>query len=158
MTKSLPRVRPICRAAVIDGDRILLVRARNADYWHLPGGAWEPDSEPLEHAARREVLEETGYAVSTQKLFWVRQFRLSEHNPPSIELFWTATISRANTQREKVLQNHRDRDPTSTLCEARWFSEEDLAHITVKPTVFSTFSWLQNDQTDASRLNYPENL
>jgi 8-oxo-dGTP diphosphatase len=57
-----------CVGAVVldDEGRLLLVRrghAPHAGLWSLPGGRVE-DSETLEQAVRREVLEETGLTVT----------------------------------------------------------------------------------------------
>ena len=57
-------------AIVIDQGRLLMVergRPPSAGRWSLPGGRVEPD-ETLEAAAAREVLEETGIAVSVREL------------------------------------------------------------------------------------------
>jgi 8-oxo-dGTP pyrophosphatase MutT (NUDIX family) len=43
-----------------DGERVLLVHHRRLDRWLLPGGHVEPADLTLPHAARREVIEETG--------------------------------------------------------------------------------------------------
>lgn len=45
-----------------ESDRVLLLRHANRDLWVAPGGMIEPDETP-EHAARREMQEETGCAV-----------------------------------------------------------------------------------------------
>lgn len=66
-------------ARVEDSDgRIALVQNRWSDGWILPGGAVEPGETPTE-AARREVHEETGLAVSVGALLVVlEQSYLSE--------------------------------------------------------------------------------
>src|SRR3989440_8404211 len=53
-------------AVVLDGDRVLLAKRAHEPLkgqWSLPGGGVEI-GETLEEALRREVLEETGLAVS----------------------------------------------------------------------------------------------
>lgn len=50
------------RTALVDGDKVYLVRHTYAAGWHLPGGGIEP-GETGEAAAAREVFEESGYRV-----------------------------------------------------------------------------------------------
>ena len=53
---------------LLDGDRLVLIRNRriavNADLWELPAGTLEADEDP-QHAAARELQEETGYHPAT---------------------------------------------------------------------------------------------
>jgi len=62
---------PAATGLVLDEDqRVLLVlrgREPGKDEWGLPGGFVETDESPI-HAARRELLEETGLTVSEPKL------------------------------------------------------------------------------------------
>lgn len=58
-------IRCAAKALVLHEGRLLLNRCREADgrvYYDLPGGGQRP-YETMEDAVRREVLEETGYAV-----------------------------------------------------------------------------------------------
>lgn len=58
---------PLAACCLIERQgRILAVsRGRNPFNWGLPGGSVEP-SEPVEHAAARELREETGVALGPQ--------------------------------------------------------------------------------------------
>ncbi|MGQ0848257.1 MAG: NUDIX domain-containing protein, partial [Actinomycetota bacterium] len=57
----------IVRAAVIDQDRILMVKETADGRWTLPGG-WVDIGESPSVAAEREVAEESGYRVRAVKL------------------------------------------------------------------------------------------
>ncbi|MDQ3795264.1 MAG: NUDIX domain-containing protein [Actinomycetota bacterium] len=55
------------RAAVFDGDKILLVKGSDDGGWSLPGG-WADVGESPTEAAVREVREESGYRVRAVSL------------------------------------------------------------------------------------------
>jgi ADP-ribose pyrophosphatase YjhB (NUDIX family) len=55
------------RAAVFDGDRILLVKEPDDGGWSLPGG-WADVGETAAEAAVREVFEESGYRARAVRL------------------------------------------------------------------------------------------
>ena len=50
------------------GEMLLLERALRRGYWQSVTGSVEYDDEPLERAARREVLEETGIDAANGRL------------------------------------------------------------------------------------------
>jgi 8-oxo-dGTP pyrophosphatase MutT (NUDIX family) len=51
-------------------DRVLLHRSERDDFWSLPGGRGEM-MEPSPETLRREMREETGLAVTVDRLLWV---------------------------------------------------------------------------------------
>eukprot|EP00210_Caulerpa_lentillifera_P008413 g8025.t1 len=44
----------------VDYIEVLLVTRRNGEGWVIPKGGWESDEDDVEHAARRETVEEAG--------------------------------------------------------------------------------------------------
>ena len=60
------KTRVACRGIVINDGSILLVYAKNNDVWMIPGGGAENDEEET-NCVRREISEETGYAVDPTK-------------------------------------------------------------------------------------------
>ena len=70
------------RGAVFDErERVLLMREKSDGLWSLPGG-WADPGEAPSAAATREVLEETGYAVSAMKLVGCWDRELQGNRPP----------------------------------------------------------------------------
>lgn len=70
------------RAAVFQGERILLVKELSDGLWTLPGG-WVDVGEPPSLAAEREVWEESGYRVRATKLLAVHD-RNQHGYPPYV--------------------------------------------------------------------------
>lgn len=70
----------ICRAAVFDDDRILMVRETADGRWTLPGG-WIDVGDSPAAATEREVFEETGFHVRAVKLAAVFDKRRHPHPP-----------------------------------------------------------------------------
>lgn len=68
------------RAAVFDGDRVLLVREVADGRWSLPGGWADVGESPAEVAAR-EVREETGLEVRVTRLLAALDKRKHPHPP-----------------------------------------------------------------------------
>ena len=79
--RSRPRSPTIgARAVILHQEQILLLRAEEPGrvYFFLPGGHVE-HGERLEDAVVREVMEETGIAVTVERPLWVREFIASRH-------------------------------------------------------------------------------
>jgi ADP-ribose pyrophosphatase YjhB (NUDIX family) len=71
-----PSARLGCGAAIVDRNRLLLIKRRKnpeAGYWGLPGGKVDP-SEDIEAAVRREIAEELGIELALQRLLRLTQF------------------------------------------------------------------------------------
>lgn len=89
-----------CQIALVDGDRILLVRHSYKTGWHLPGGRVDPPEDPGLGAAR-ELYEETGYKIrSTPALlaFLPNQTNLSRRDYVAI---YTASSYESPSYRHK---------------------------------------------------------
>jgi 8-oxo-dGTP pyrophosphatase MutT (NUDIX family) len=74
---------------VIRDNAVLLTKREDFDVWCLPGGAVDA-REPLDHAARREVWEETGIEISITRLIGIytnRSGGRAERTALSLRLF-----------------------------------------------------------------------
>lgn len=68
------------RAAVFDGDAVLLIKEPDDGGWSLPGG-WADVGESPAEAAAREVYEESGYRVRANRLLSVYDRDRHRHPP-----------------------------------------------------------------------------
>lgn len=83
---SVPTPKLDVRAAVIQGDSILLVRESSDGLWSLPGGWIDVDESPA-HAAERETKEESGYDVKARKLIAVWDRNRHPHPPMLLHVY-----------------------------------------------------------------------
>ena len=83
------------RAVIFNEDNELLVEHSlrpEEDYYYLPGGGvWF--HEKIDDCLVREVKEETGLDVKTERLLWVRDFIEGFPDLHGIELFFLASIT-----------------------------------------------------------------
>jgi 8-oxo-dGTP diphosphatase len=72
------------------GRQLLLIHRARYDDWSLPKGKLEP-GERWPEAARREVIEETGYGVTFQDFAGVTTYYHGQR--PKVVLFWNMIVS-----------------------------------------------------------------
>lgn len=106
---------------VDDDDRLLLAHwneGRRAA-WTMPGGGLEPGEDP-EHAARREVREETGYRVELQGLLGIH----SRVIPPGRRLVSGAADPLHTLRivyRARITGGHLRNETDGSTDRAEWF-------------------------------------
>jgi 8-oxo-dGTP pyrophosphatase MutT (NUDIX family) len=95
-----------CVVAIDDADRVILVE----QYRHgigtvaLPGGGIDPDDGDVMAAARRELLEETGYAATS----WQAIAQLA-NNPPSQNNWCTIVLAQGAAQVREAADSPTER-------------------------------------------------
>lgn len=72
------------------GRQLLVIHRERYDDWSLPKGKLDP-GESWPDAARREVAEETGYAVTFQEFAGVTTYYHGRR--PKVVLFWNMVVS-----------------------------------------------------------------
>ncbi|MBP7241500.1 NUDIX domain-containing protein [Amaricoccus sp.] len=129
------RVRLAVRAVVMNRGRVLVVNAYpgdESDLWCAPGGGAEPGLSLPENLAR-EVMEETGIAVTPGRLLAVSEF----HDPPSgfhqVDLFYAATLDGP--------ADHRLADPDGVVNRLRWVDAAELATLRYKPACLADLAF-----------------
>lgn len=121
-----------------EGGRLLLIRlyspVLNSDIWTAPGGGVE-FGETMEEALKREFQEETGLSIEVRKLLHINE--LIELPYHAIELFFEVD----KVSGELYLgQDPEHYSENQLLKEVRFFEENELSGIPVKPEVLKTLS------------------
>ncbi|MDB5589234.1 MAG: hypothetical protein JWP26_4204 [Devosia sp.] len=102
------------RVMLIDGDKVLLIRHTYVPGWQFPGGGVDP-GETIESAARRELLEETGYkATGSLELFGIYHNKIAT-NRDHVALY-------VGRQFEQQFEFRPNRE----IAEAAWFDKAAL--------------------------------
>jgi len=120
------------RAVLADGDRLLLVTGEGAGFWVLPGGLVE-DKESVEQAVVRETAEETGLAVTAERLLYVREFvdpALREHG---IECYFLGRVIGGALRNGAEVAFRDISTVRGQVSRAAWWDRTALAGIVVYP-------------------------
>ncbi|MGV8854428.1 MAG: NUDIX domain-containing protein [Devosia sp.] len=103
------------RVMLVDGDKVLLIRHTYLPGWQFPGGGVDP-GETIEAAARREVLEETGYRVTGDMALMGIYHNSSTVTNRDHVAFYVAT---------QFVVDHAFK-PNREIAEASWFDRRAL--------------------------------
>ena len=103
-----------CRTALVVDGKVLLVRHQYVGGWQFPGGGVEP-GETIERAARREMLEETGFTMTGPARLFALYHSTLYTNRDHVALFVC----------EAAVQT-RPFEPNREIAEIGWFALEAL--------------------------------
>jgi ADP-ribose pyrophosphatase YjhB (NUDIX family) len=122
-------------------DRVLLHRAEGDDFWALPGGRGEM-LEPSPETLRREMREETGLAVTVDRLLWVVEnfFDYSGKTWHELGLYFLMsfpTDSPVWAHGDTFLGQEAFPDGRRLLLFFQWFPLAGLEALTVYPSFLS---------------------
>lgn len=131
-----PPIRVASKAVIVDDGEILLTRNLHpqdpdGEFFLLPGGG-QNHGEPLDDCLRREVCEETGYAVTVGDVLWVRdyigashEFKAYEPDVHQIEVMFSCSVDRSYPRlpplEEDAWQVSVDWIPLDDLVNVRFF-------------------------------------
>ena len=106
----------ICVIERADG-KVLLIRQSYRNHWGLPGGLLKKHESP-EHAAVREIEEETGLRVELVGAPVV----VVDSTPRRVDIVYRARLARGADAAE-------GRPTSPEIVELRWFSPTELPHV-----------------------------
>lgn len=141
MRKKRHRIRA---AALITNNQneILLVQhvhpQTGTEWWVPPGGGLEDKDKTIFDCANREVYEETGLTVSTEKIAYIREFQDEENESLNVEIFCTTSKFSGSLTIKNIQGNGPDEHYIKNAC---WFSKDALNKIVVYPEELKNDFW-----------------
>jgi len=102
------------RGVVISNKKILLVK-ENGKNWETPGGIVE-EGEKFEDALKREVIEETGYDVAVENVFFITYKRFSK-KIYNLHIFY------------KIIPKVKISKPEKDIEGIKWFNIKELKEL-----------------------------
>ena len=129
-------------ALIVDHGRILLVEHTHPfsgeTWWVPPGGGVEPEDDSIFACAKRETFEETGLAVTLDRLVYLREFMDHEQATLNLELF----VLGSTFSGELTIANIRGKGPDEDYIRSvRWLHKDDLQRLTVYPEILKESFW-----------------
>ncbi|MBI4296105.1 MAG: NUDIX domain-containing protein [Chloroflexi bacterium] len=120
----------------IDGDRVLLQKMADKDFWYLPGGGAEL-LEPATETLKREMREELGVDIRVGRLVWVVEnyFRMNDKLWHQLSLFFLMSFPEHAHILKKTELSGKD-DDIKVL--NKWHQLRDLMNINLVPSFLRT--------------------
>jgi ADP-ribose pyrophosphatase YjhB (NUDIX family) len=115
-----------CSAAVIEDEKILLIRRSDNGKWAVPGGYMEP-GENLQEACAREVLEETGIRIEVKKLAGVYS------NPDLLLEYEDGNCWQLVILHFEARPVGGQRSTSNESTEVKYFSQEEIMDLSISP-------------------------
>jgi 8-oxo-dGTP pyrophosphatase MutT (NUDIX family) len=120
-------IRIAAYGVIVDDDRILLAHwnEHGKSGWTLPGGGIEGDEHPIA-AARREILEETGYRASIDRLLGIDTMVIpgSRRHTGAAPLYAMRVVYRAS-----VVDGELRNEVGGSSDEARWWRLDEVPNL-----------------------------
>lgn len=117
-----------CQAAILQGDRVLLILHREhgsgRSYWLLPGGRWE-DGETAEECVRREMWEETGLTVRVERLLYEEPSKVIR--PGGYTRYWTYLCTPLSGEAKPGYEPEPEPSTLYAIAEVGWFDLRDAS-------------------------------
>jgi len=108
--------RVAARVLVVQGDKVLLIKEADDDWWALPGGGID-HGESIELTVRREIEEELGVSADeVQSNFEIVYYNIGSvvNAVPRMNLFFKVSVPEASVKK------------TSHVSEWKWFTKDEF--------------------------------
>lgn len=147
ITTVLPvnKVIVINRAVLLNRNSILLVKNTGNNFWHLPGGKFEPEKESLPEGCLRELREELAMTLTESDLSLLSIQEIKQGTQTYLEFIWKAKPS------EAVINSMRpDLGETGELDDVKWIGLDQLKSLGFRPQ--NLIDIILNDDDDVHFL------
>lgn len=108
------------------------------EWWVPPGGGLEDYDKSVFECAKREVFEESGLTIDSEKIIYFREFQDEENNTINLEIFTLANTFKGDISIKNIQGNGPDEHFIKTV---RWVSENDVKNLPVFPEIIANKFW-----------------